>query len=347
MPHEFFTVRDIYMRKAALFYDYNLQEGEVFGQGRLQRIEALTDLYPTVVNRHNFANHAANLRDVEVIFATWGMVSFSDEQLAQLPELKAVFYAAGNVKAFASPLIGRDILLMSAWAINAIPAAEMVLSQVLLSCRGYFRSVRNYKADPNHADHVAAKAFPHPGVNGETVGVIGLGYIGTALTKHLQHFGFNVLASDPYLTVERAAELGVEKVSLEELFERSYIVSNHIPDLPATKNVLNAPLFEAMRDGATFINTGRGAQVVEADLIRVMSQRPDLTALLDVTYLEPPTPDSALWNLPNVVMSPHVGGTTGDEVVRLSDCAIEEFIAWDAGKPLRYQVTREVLETMG
>jgi len=86
---------------------------------------------------------------------------------------------------------------------------------------------------------------------------------------------------------------------------------------------------------------------VEADLIRVMRERPDLTALLDVTDPEPPVPDSPFWTLPNVVNSPHVGGTTGDEVVRLSDCAIEEFIAWDAGKPLRYEVTREVLETMG
>ena len=335
------------MRKAALFYDYPLSQGEVFGQGRLQQIEALTELYPVVVNPHNFAEHAANLQDVEVIFATWGMMAFSDEHFAQLPKLKAVFYAAGNVKAFAWPLIEHDILLVSAWAINAIPVAEMIISQVLLSCRGYFRSVRAYRADPNQADHIQAKAFPHPGVNGETIGVIGMGWIGRALTKHLQHFGFNVLASDPYLTAERAAELGVEKVSTEELFRRSYVVSNLIPDLPSTKNVLTAALFETMRDGATFINTGRGAQVVEADLIHVMIQRPDLTALLDVTDPEPPTPDSALWSLPNVVISPHIGGTTGDEVVRLADCAIEEFTAWEAGKPLRYQVTRKVLETMG
>ena len=330
------------MRKAALFYDYPLKQGEVFGQGRRQRIESLTELYPTVVNRRNFAEHATNLQDVEVIFATWGMVSFSDEQLAQLPKLKAVFYAAGNVKGFAWPLIEHDILLVSAWAINAIPVAEMVLSQILLTCRGYFRAVRTY-----HATKSKEMPFQSPGVNGATIGVIGMGWIGKALTKHLQHFGFHVLASDPTLTVERAAELGVEKVTLEEIFERSYIVSNHIPDLPSTKNVLDGALFERMQDGATFINTGRGAQVVEADLIRVMRQRPDLTALLDVTEPEPPSPESALWSLPNVLISPHIGGTTGDEVIRTADCAIDEFSAWDAGKPLQYQVTQQVLETMG
>ena len=97
-----------------------------------------------------------------------------------------------------------------------------------------------------------------------------------------------------------------------------------------------------MRDGATFINTGRGAQVVEADMIAVLKARPDLTALLDVTSPEPPPADSELWRLPNVMISPHIGGTTGHEVVRLADCVIEEFEAWQAGKPLRYEVTREI-----
>lgn len=330
------------MRKAALFYDYPIQNGDVFGQGRRERIEAQTELYPQVINRRNFAEHATELEDVEVIFATWGIPFFEDEHFAQMPQLKAVFYAAGNVKGFAWPLIEHDITLVSAWAINAIPVAEMVLSQILLTCRGYFRAVRTYQAAKTKG-----KSFHSPGVNGATVGVIGMGWIGKKLTEHMQQFGFKVLASDPYLTTERAEALGVEKVELDELFQRSYIVSNHIPDLPTTKNVLDGSLFKTMRDGATFINTGRGAQVVEADLIETLRQRPDLTALLDVTDPEPPEPQSELWTLPNVVISPHIGGTTGDEVIRLADCVIDEFIAWEAGKPLKYQVTREVLETMG
>ena len=142
-------------------------------------------------------------------------------------------------------------------------------------------------------------------------------------------------------------KLGVTPVALDALFREAAIVSNHIPDLESTRGVLNRPLFESMRDGATFINTGRGAQVVEADMIAVLQARPDLTALLDVTWPEPPARDSALWNLPNVMISPHIGGTIGNEVVRLADCAIEEFQAWDAGQPLRYQVTPEIFKTMG
>jgi phosphoglycerate dehydrogenase-like enzyme len=141
--------------------------------------------------------------------------------------------------------------------------------------------------------------------------------------------------------------LDVESVSLQELFERSLVVSNHIPDLESTQGVLTGPQFEAMRDGATFINTGRGAQVVEDDLVRVLSVRPDLTALLDVTSPEPPPQESQLWALPNVIISPHVGGTVGDEVVRLADCVIDEFERWNSGQSLEYEVTAKVLETMG
>ncbi len=330
--------------RAALFYSYPSENGDVFGQGRRQRLEELTDLYPEVVNGDNFDRHADNLRDVEVIFATWGMPSLSAEQLAGMPALRAVFYAAGNVRAFAQPLVDNDIVLVSAWAINAIPVAEMALAQVLLSCRGYYRAMREYSE--TH-DQRQAKAFHRTGVFGETVGLIGMGMIGKRLSGLLEQFSFRVIANDPFLTEEQAGALGVERVSLEDLFRRSHIVSNHVPNLPSTRAVLDGPLFERMREGATFINTGRGAQVVEGDLIRVLKERRDLTALLDVTFPEPPVADSELWTLPNVWISPHVGGSVGDEVVRMADCVIEEFVAWESGKPLRYQVTREVLETMG
>ena len=122
-------------KKAALFYEYPIKDGEVFGQGRRQTIENLTDLYPEVVNAKNFDEHASNLGDIEVIFGTWGMPRLSDEQLGKMPKLEAVFYAAGNVRAFAQPIVDNDVMLVGAWDMNAIPVAEMALAQVLLSCR--------------------------------------------------------------------------------------------------------------------------------------------------------------------------------------------------------------------
>ena len=330
--------------KATFFYDYPMAtDGDVFGGGRRERVATLTELYPHVINAANFDDHAPRLGDTEVIFATWGMMNFTADQRARLPKLRAVFYAAGNVKAFAPSLIDNGIVLVSAWAINAIPPAEMCLAQILLSLRGYFRSVRQYRETKTHA----AKGYWRSGVAGETVGLIGLGKIGTLLRQKLRDYPLKVIAHDPFLTAARAAELGVTPVSLAQLFKEALIVSNHIPDLPTTRGVLDRKLFASLREGATFINTGRGAQVVEADLIAVLKERPDLTALLDVTWPEPPPENSPLWRLPNVVISPHIGGTAGNEVTRLADCAIEEFERWRDGKPLRYQVTQAVFSTMG
>jgi hypothetical protein len=103
------------MRKAALFYDYTPLDGDVFGQGRRERIAELTELYPTVITRGNFTQHTVALRDVEVIFATWGLIPFEDAHFQSMPKLRAVFYAAGNVKAFAQPLLDREVVLTSAW----------------------------------------------------------------------------------------------------------------------------------------------------------------------------------------------------------------------------------------
>jgi len=143
----------------------------------------------------------------------------------------------------------------------------MCLSQTLLSLRGYFRAVRRYDEIKRHE----AKVFPRSSVFGETVGLIGLGKIGARLRTLLAEYPIKVIAYDPFLTPERATALDVESVSLQDGFERSLVVSNHIPDLESTQRVLTGAHFGAMRYGAAFVNTGQGAQVVEKDLIHVLT----------------------------------------------------------------------------
>jgi phosphoglycerate dehydrogenase-like enzyme len=102
-----------------------------------------------------------------------------------------------------------------------------------------------------------------------------------------------------------------------------------------------------MPQNATFINTGRGAQIRENDLIKVFKNRKDLTALLDVTYPEPPDAGSELFSLPNVILSPHIAGAYGKEQVLLADCVIAECGALIAGRPLKYEVTLKMLKKSG
>jgi phosphoglycerate dehydrogenase-like enzyme len=101
-----------------------------------------------------------------------------------------------------------------------------------------------------------------------------------------------------------------------------------------------------MKYGATFINTARGELVREVELIKVFTARDDLTAVLDVTSPEPPEDGSPLYTLPNVVLTPHIAGSLGRECRRLGRVMIDEFDRWSAGRPLRWQLTREKTRTM-
>lgn len=314
----------------------------VYARGRRELVGELTDLYPHVVSLDNFNEHISALGNLEVIFSTWGMPRLTAKHLDQLPALRAVFYGAGTVKSFAQPLLERGITVVSGWAANAVSVAEFTLAQIILSGKGYFRNV----VDSRTPEVPRARAWRGPGNYWEKIGVIGAGQIGRKLIELLQPFDLDVLVVDPFLEDTEASGMGINKVSLEEVFEKSYVVSNHLPNLPHLQGILNQPLFESMRVGATLINTGRGAQVDEDGLIRTLKARPDLTALLDVTHPEPPAQDSPLRSLPNVRLTTHIAGSINDEVLRMADYVIEEFRRWQKNQPLRYAVTLDMLENM-
>lgn len=329
--------------KAAFFCNNQGRLDQVYSQGRREQVAALTELYPVVVSGKNFPEHAANLADVEVIFSTWGMPALTAAELDQLPALKAVFYAAGTVKAFATPLLERGVTVCSAWGANAVSVAEFCLGQILLASKGYFRNTRDCRTPEGLA---SGKAFRGKGAYGETVALIGAGQIGRKVIELLRPFQFKILVVDPYLSDEEAVKLGVSKATLEQAFSAACVVSNHLPNLPELKQVLDGKLFRSMREGAAFINTGRGAQVNEAELVTVLRERPDLLALLDVTDPEPAREESGFFDLPNVQLTNHMAGAHDDEVVRMADYMLAEFKRYQVGQPLLYAVNQEMLKRM-
>ena len=284
-----------------------------------------------------------DLAGVEVIFSTWGMLSPTKEQIAEfLPNLKAVFYGAGSVQYFARPFIESGIEVFSAWAANAVPVAEYTVAQIILANKGYFQRFH----------HIPGKAWERSsggyftGNFGNKVGLIGIGMIGKLVASMLKIYQLEILAFDPFLPDEKAAELGIRKVSLETLFSECTVISNHLANNPQTVGMLNGKLFDLMKPNATFINTGRGAQVVEDELIAALEAEPARVALLDVTMPEPPKPDSKFYTLPNVFLSPHIAGSLGDEVARMGDYMAEEFGRWENGEATKWGVTLKMLETM-
>ena len=110
--------------------------------------------------------------------------------------------------------------------------------------------------------------------------------------------------------------------------------------------MLSRELFERLQFNATFINSGRGATVEEQGMLVVMKQRPDLTALLDVTDPEPPLADSSIYFLPNVLLSPHIASSMGIEVHRQADYVIQEYHKYFNGDVMKYSITLDMLKTM-
>jgi phosphoglycerate dehydrogenase-like enzyme len=277
------------------------------------------------------------LAEAEVIFSGWGAPRMDEEFLAATPKLRAVFYGAGSIRSFTTDAFWeRGVAVSSAYAMNAVPVAEYTLAAILFSLkRGWhfcFETKRRGAYPPRG---------PVPGAYGSTVGLVSLGMIGRLVRERLRPFDVDVIAFDPFVTPEQATALDVEMVSLEEVFRRSDVVSLHTPWLKETEGMVRREHFAAMRPGATFINTARGAVVHEEGLIAVMTERPDLTAVLDVTWPEPPVAGSPLYALPNAILTPHIAGSQGNECRRMGRCMLEEFERWSRGEPVRWQISRE------
>ena len=307
----------------------------VYGQTRVDQIRELCDLHPQRITSENLEQELPSLKDVEVIFSCWGMIPLTGAQLDQMPKLKVVFYASGSVQSFAQPLVERGIILCSSMSANAIPVAEFCLAEIILSCKGAYRNSASCRNGPWHSDDQPKGR----GVYGETIALLGIGAVSRHLLKLLKPFNLRVIALHDYLSLEQSRALGIDElVDLETAFREAYVVSNHLPDKPATAGLMTEAHFRSMRPGATFINTGRGAQVNEAGLIKAMQTRPDLTALLDVQYPEPPVAGSPLYTQANIHLTSHIAGSLNDEVRRMPDYMIAEFKRWQAGDPLLYQV---------
>ena len=318
---------------------------KVYDESARARLKDLVGMEDRIYTKKEILENPDGFREVEWVFSTWGMPQFTEEEIrTALPSLKCVFYGAGTVQNFARPFLHEGVKVFSAWAANAVPVAEMTVAQIILANKGYYLTSRLYRSEGNAA---AKKAFALcRGNYGETVGIIGAGMIGRLVIEMLRQYRLKVLVFDPFLPDERAKELGVEKCDLPELFERAFVVSNHLANNAQTQKMLKYDHFRRMRENGVFINTGRGAQVEEEDLVRILRERPDLTALLDVTYPEPPVEGHPFYTLPNCLLTPHIAGSAGDEVARMGLYMVEEFSAHLQGAPTRYEVSEAMLATM-
>jgi D-3-phosphoglycerate dehydrogenase len=165
-------------------------------------------------------------------------------------------------------------------------------------------------------------------ITGKTLGIIGTGNIGAVVVDRCQGLRMKVIAYDPVLTDDKAAAMGVQKVTLDELFARADAITLHVPLLPGTKNILDEAAFAKMKKGVLIVNAARGGLIDEAALLKAIENGTVRGAALDVFATEPAPKDHPLFAREEVIATPHLGASTFEAQVNVAVEAAEQMIAF-------------------
>lgn len=335
-------MKAIFLANRAQTVDY------VYSKEAKERIKSLVDIdTERVYSQEDLESNPDGFKDVEYIFSTWSMPGGTEDKdnfARFFPNLKALFYAAGSVKYFGQHYLDKGVRLFSAFAANAIPVAEFTMAQILLANKGYFQSMRMVRR--GHYDRAVEYSKSHQGNYNSKVGIIGAGMIGRKVIQLLRKFKLDFYVYDEFLPKSAIKALGAKKATLEEIFSECDVVSNHLANVPATVGIFRKEHFASMKKNTVFINTGRGAQVNEPEMLEVLRERRDICALLDVTIEEPPQEGSDFYKLDNIFLTPHIAGSQANEVERMAEYMIDEFEKVLAGKPTQYEISQERFERM-
>jgi phosphoglycerate dehydrogenase-like enzyme len=314
-----------------------------FDSTRLQRLAGLVDLgVQPWTDSLDSPELATRLSEVEILVTSWGVPRLDAAMLERMPRLRAVFHCAGTVRSFVSDeLWGRDILVTNGADANAIPVAEFTFASIVLAgkkAQVLANDSRTFREDWSYSG-----ARGELGNIGRVIGVVGFSRIGRKVVQLVQQLqDVTCLVSDPHADPDDVAAAGGRLVSLEELVQASDIVTIHAPALPETENLIGSRELKAMKDHATLINTARGS-LVDTAALEAECATGRIHALLDVTEPEPLPAGSVLYDLPNVLITPHVAGSLGTETRRMSDAALDDLERYLTGRELLAQVMHEDL----
>ncbi|MEU2250998.1 hydroxyacid dehydrogenase [Streptomyces sp. NPDC019224] len=314
----------------------------LFSPADRARMEALSEVAPVVLTDFDGAGARRVLGDLDVLITGWEAPVIDEAVLDRAPRLRAVLHAAGTVKHHVRPVCWeRGLAVTTAADANALPVAEFTLAWILLAGKGVMalkeRYARERAAIPLHLDH------PGIGNAGRHVGIIGASRIGRRVIELLRPHDVLVSVYDPFLAPADAVTLGVRPLPLDELLDQCSVVSVHAPVTDRTRGMLDRRRLGLLRDGTTLINTARGALIDQRALTEeLVSGR--LHAVLDVTEPEVLPADSPLYELPNVVLTPHLAGSSGNELTRLGRSAVDELERLVHGRPFRSPVAAPDLD---
>ncbi|GAB6936772.1 DUF2264 domain-containing protein [Isoptericola variabilis] len=301
----------------------------LFGAEERSRLAGLADVVDSPAGGDLSTSAARRaLHDADVVLTGWGSGPLEGSMRDLAPRARLLVHAAGSIRPVVDEASLRAGLAVSTMAdVNALPVAEYTLAAITFAAKRLLVAARDGQAAIGADD----------GGYGLTVGVVGASRIGRQVLAGLRERDLHLLVTDPFVDEDDADDLGAERVGLDELFRRSRVVTLHAPLLESTRRMVTAELLAALPDGATLVNTARGGLVDEAALVAELATG-RIDAVLDVADEEPPSSGSPLGRLPNVLLTPHVAGTAGNEVRRVGRAVVDELERYVLGRRLRHEV---------
>lgn len=285
-------------------------------------VDTLAPITPT------HADHSA----ARVLITGWGAPLLEAQLLDRFPALELIAHAAGTVRGIVGDDVwARGIKVCNAAEANAVSVADFTVAQIHLSLKNAWRLAARAREHARQPDRAGIR-----GLDGATVGLIGFGAVGRLVAKRLRGHDVRVLVFDPFLSSESAVGADVERVGLDQAFQRSDVLSLHAPLTESSRHMVGRELLLSMPRGATLINTARGGLIDHEVLGLVLAERPDLFALLDVTEPEPLPAGHPLFGLANTFLTPHIAGSLGSEEARLGALVAQEVVRFAEGLPLQH-----------
>ncbi len=252
--------------------------------------------------------------------------------LAKAPRLEVVARAGVGVDAIdVDAATAAGIVVVNTPSANTIAATEHTFAVLLATMRHVPQAHASV-----HASHWDRKPFVGHELFGKTLGIVGLGRIGSNVAARALAFGMHVIAHDPYVPSSRASALGVDLVELDDLLRSADVVTLHVPLTPQTQRMIGANALARMRDHATLINCARGGIVDLEALLATLDAGRLRSAAIDVVPQEPPPPGSPSARIlehPRVVATPHLGGSTFEALERIALELAEDVVRVLGGRP--------------
>jgi phosphoglycerate dehydrogenase-like enzyme len=293
----------------------------------LKRLEGRVDVEVFHDHVADEATVAERLADFEIVFIMRERTAFPRSLIERLPRLKLLITSGmRNASIDLDAARDRDVTVCGT-RILPYPAAEHAWALILALAK-------RIAADDRAVRSGQWGSGVNLGLNGKTLGVVGLGKLGSQVARVGLAFGMKVIAWSENLTADRCAEVGVELTSKQTLFESADFISVHLVLGERSLGLVGATELESMKPTAYLINTSRGPIVDEQALIDVLKAGSIAGAGLDVFDVEPLPPDHPFRTLPNTVITPHQGYVTLENYEIFYRSAVDSVLAWIDGNPI-------------